>query len=99
MDITKPLNDVDVALLKPKFHEALDILYDHLLHEVNLQFKVYCQTFEHPRKVYADDREWHTLTLAHMKALLNAGESGEDEGGAFQVFSLSNYGHQLLEWD
>lgn len=98
MDITKPLTSIDVALLKPKIHEAIDLLYDHLESETTEQIKVYCITFETPRKVYENDHEWQTLNLVYMKMLLSAGEFGEDERGKYQVFSLSDNGRKLLGW-
>jgi hypothetical protein len=98
MDITKQLNKVDVALLKPKFHEALDILYEALEDETNGQFRAYLITFGVPRKVYhANEMEQHTLTMAHMSGLLSASDTGSDERGEYQVFSLTASGRQLVE--
>lgn len=95
----EPLDNIRVALLKDKMFEALELLYGKLLSETNEQMKIYAMTFEHPRKVYRKAVEQYSCSNVWRAGWLSAGESGTDEQGEYQVFSLTAEGRKHLEWD
>lgn len=72
---------------------------DELLGFETEQVKVLLMTFEIPRRVYHSATEWTSVGNAWRKYLLSAGETGTDDIGEYQVFSLSPKGVKLLGWN
>lgn len=60
--------------------------------EINL-----LRTFEQSRKVYVDaDPDWRLIESMWRASYLMAGTFGADDGGVWQVFSLSETSRKLI---